>query len=473
MSDFSSLLPPEIYPHKIRLSTETLSWLEANLERNLSLQDFAERLFNLIAEHEIIDAEIAYMAVKAGVMTSKLSKVIDLGEAKHPAIKAYQALALLFRNNFSLADDYLEEAEAEAERMDDILVLAEVFGIKIYLFNARYQFFQGIKIIQKAFEFFDSSKNKQLVEKNPSFLQWIRISGAKSLLKLGNLPEALYTNKRALKLSNDRFFKSFSLLGIGHCFDLIGKTAESIKYYQKALKEAYEVKSYNLISIIYNRLGMAVAWRMDKLIDGENYFSEAIQSAERGECFWLKEGPQWNLIALYRAKKDYNSAIHEIENIIESTRKIGESRTELIALLNLGELLEEKGDLREATKVRDAADSLASIIGIDVEEFYESDDQEESDEDDDEIDNQEDDETAEYEYDNSDEANDKSDYNGSNNDDYEYFERDDAYYKEEDDSSELFARDNGNPNYSIDENSLDGEDDSDDILRKFFEKKKR
>ena len=328
MSYFSNLLPPEILPHKIRLSDEALKWLEVNLEKNLHLDIFADRLFDLINELEIIDAEIAYMAVKAGVMTSKLGKVIALGEAKHPAIKVYQALAYLFMNNFSLAEDYLEKAEIEAERIDDVLVLAEVYGIKIYLYNARYQFFQGVKVIQKAFVILDKGKNRKIVDANPAFLQWIRKSGAKSLLKLGNVPEALYTNRRALKLSNDRFFNSLSLLGLGHCFDLLGKTADSIRYYQKALKKANEIKAYNVISILYNRLGMALAWRMDKISDGENYFSEAIQSAEQGDCLWLKEGPQWNLIALYRAKKDYNSAINGIEQIIDATRRIGESRTE-------------------------------------------------------------------------------------------------------------------------------------------------
>ena len=358
----SNYLPPEVIPHKIRLSAEALEWLEKNLERNLSLDKFTDKLFDLIEQNEIIDAEIAYIACKTGVMTGKLNKVINLGEAKHPAIQAYQALAHLFTNNFASAEVLLEKAEQGAEMLNDVLVLAEIYGIKIYLSNARYQFFQGVKIIQKAFELLDRGKNRSIIDANPAFMQWIRISGSKSLLKLGNVPESLYTNKRALKLADDRFFKSLALLGIGHCYDLIGKTEEAVQYYKKALKHSSEIKAYNIISIIYNRLGMALAWRMDKLIDGETYFSEAIVSAERGESLWLKEGPQWNLIALYRAKKDYNSAIVEVEEIIESARRIGESRTELIALLNLGELLEEKGDIRESTKVREAADSLASII---------------------------------------------------------------------------------------------------------------
>ena len=466
----SNFLPPEIIPHKVRLSPEALSWLRANVEHDLSLEKFTNRLFELIEQHEIIDAEIAYIACKAGVMTSKLGKVIDLGEAKHPAIQAYQALAHLFTNNFILADELLEQAEVGAEKIHDILVLAEIYGIRIYLYNARYQFFQGVKVIQKAFEVLDRGKNRQLIEANPSFLQWIRLAGAKSLLKLGNVPEALYTNKRALKLSNDRFFKSMSLLGIGHCYDMIGKTADSVQYYKSALKHANEIGSYNIISIIYNRLGMALAWRMDKLQDGETYFSEAILSAELGESLWLKEGPQWNLIALYRAKKDYNSAIVEIEEIIESARKIGESRTELIALLNLGEILEEKGDEREASKVREAAESLASLIGIDVDEFYESEEQEGEEElDEQEADMADSDEEEEYE-----------DNEGV---EYEYYDQeDDLSFIDDNNPSYEVDREERDRQYPFDKDYFDGDnidnidvdtDDSDDILRKFFEKKGR
>ena len=454
----SNFLPPEISSHQIRLSKEALQWMEEHIDKNLPLEKFTDKLFDLIEQNEIIDAEIAYMACKAGVMTSKLAKVVKLGEAKHPAIKAYQALAYMFMNNFILAEEYIEKAETEAEKLDDVLVLAEIYGIKIYLYNARYQFFQGVKIIQKAFEVLDKGKNKLIVETNPTFLQWIRISGAKSLLKLGNIPEALYTNKRALKLSNDRFFKAFSLLGIGHCYDLIGKTNESIQYYKRALKHASEIKSYNLISIIYNRLGMALAWRMDKPTDGETYFSEAIISAERGESLWLKEGPQWNLIALYRAKKDYISAINEIEEIIDSARVVGESRTELIALLNLGELLEEKGDLKEATKVREAADSLATLIGIDVEEFYESDDEDQADDSDDEFDDNID-------------IDEEDTYEASNESEYDYYKKDDSLFVDDEENSDVFEKEEDQSKYQTDEDFTEDYDDSDDILRKFFEKK--
>lgn len=469
----SNFLPVEVVSHTVRLSKEAIQWLEENIERNLSLDQFTEKLFELIDQNEIIDAEIAYIACKAGVMTSKLAKVINLGEAKHPAIRAYQGLAYLFLNNFTMAEEFLEKAELEAEKIQDILVLAEIYGIKIYLYNARYQFFQGVKIIQKAFEIMDKSKNRSLIDANPAFLQWIRISGAKSLLKLGNIPEALYTNKRALKIAtqgNDRFFKSYAYLGVGHCFDLIGKTNEAVVNYKKALKIAHELKAYNLISIIYNRLGMAVAWRMDKLSDGESYFSEAIISAEMGECLWLKEGPQWNLIALYRAKKDYNSAINEIHDIIESTRKVGESRTELIALLNLGELLEEKGELKEATKVREAAESLATLIGIDVDEFYESDEEEELEE------GEDSDEEVEFE---------AEDFDTDQPAGYEFEVDEDLAYRENHDMDDVLEKSDFASKFQFDdrfndenENGADTNNDvedeeinnSDDILRKFFRK---
>ena len=453
-----SSLPTELQAHEIRLAPEVLEWIQHNLKA-VSLSDFADKIIDLVKTEEVVDAEVAYLACKAGVMTGKLGKVVSLDwEPRHPAVRAYQGLAYLFMNNFTIADKFINQAELEAEKLDDVLLLAEIYGIKIYLYNARYQFFQGVKVIQKAFELLDRGKNRDIVDQNPHFIQWIRISGAKSLLKLGNVPEAIYTNKRALKLANDSFFKSFALLGLGHCFDMVGKTNEAIKNYRLALRYAIDIQANNLLSIIYNRLGMALAWRMDNMNEGETFFSEAIIHAEEGEGLWLKEGPQWNLIALYRAKKDYPSAIKSLENIIEEARKIGESRTELIALLNLAELLEEKNDLNESSKVREAAESLANLIGINVEDFYEFDDEEE-DLDEGDIDSEEE---------SFDEFDDIEESRFENDTDYtEMFDNDPLIKKysldnDVDEQQDFFPK----------ESDFDKEDDSDDILRKFFNKKR-
>jgi tetratricopeptide (TPR) repeat protein len=375
-------LPSELKCHQNRLDPVLLHWLadQSQNKNQQSLAEFTDMIFELISKHEVIDGELAYMACKGGVMTGKLTKVIALGKSKHPAILAYQGLAYLFMNNFVKAEELIEKAQIMCEKIKtaDLYINAEVQGIHIYLNNARYQFFQGVKLLQ---EMFDSLKeHKENIKQNTAFFQWIRISGAKSLLKLGYIQEAIYTNKRALHESgDDSFFRSFALLGLGHCFDMLGNTKKAIHYYKSALKLAYKIKAYNLLSIIFNRMGMTSAWRLDNIHQGETFFSEAIQHADKGEGIWLKEGPSWNLIALYRVRKDYEKAIKSLENIIEIARQGGESRTELIGLLNLGELLEEKGDLKEATKAREAAESLATLIGVELEDFYDLVDEEDED----------------------------------------------------------------------------------------------
>lgn len=371
----TSILPPEIEFHRSRLSPETLVWLKSEIQPNLPLESFAQSLLDLITkltfEHGLpVDSEVVYLAFKTGVFTGKLQQVLSFNwEKMHPAIRAYQGMALLLMNNFSKAEQYLNKARKDAELSQDIAVLGEVFGLQIFLANAQYKFIQGVHLLQESLSLVLSPKNKDYF----SFFQWIRVSGAKSLLKLGNVQEAIHINKRAIIIAeklNDSFFHSFGLLGLGHCFDMISKTPEAIKNYQKAINLAKDIKAQSLMSIIYNRLGMVWAWKQDNLKRGEGYFTEAVNQADNSESFWLREGPQWNLMALYRKQKSYFKAIQSIENIIKSAQKVGESRTELIAYLNLIELLEAKGELGKAELVRETVESLASILDIDLHSYY-------------------------------------------------------------------------------------------------------
>ncbi|MHA2105560.1 MAG: tetratricopeptide repeat protein, partial [Candidatus Hodarchaeales archaeon] len=135
-------------------------------------------------------------------------------------------------------------------------------------------------------------------------------------------------------------------------------------------KLAQKINSNNLVSIIYNRLGMASAWRLNNLDDGTEYFKRAILFSNKGESHWLKDGPMWNLAAAYQSKKDFTKAINTIQEIAFNARQAGESRTELIATLNLAQLLEEVGNYDEARKTRDAGESLASILGISLNDSY-------------------------------------------------------------------------------------------------------
>jgi tetratricopeptide (TPR) repeat protein len=357
--------------HLSRLSPDTLQWLKSNISPELSFSDWIHELLNIISDmiskNLPIDAEVAYLAVKGGVMTGKLHQVVSF-DSTDPAIRGYQGLAWLFMNKFSKAEEFLSYSRKKADQLKDPAIIGEIMGMYIYLANARYQFFLGVQILQQALPLILKKENLPLAD----FFQWLRIAGAKSLMKLGNIQEAIYVNKRALEIakkSNDHFFHAFALLGLGHCLDMVGKTSEAIKNYEKALVSARKINALNILSIIYNRLGMSWAWRLDNFNRGLDFFQQAVLNADIGESFWLREGPQWNLAALYRSKKEFNKAIQSIQDIIDSAQKAGESRTELIAYLNLIEILESKGDSKEAKRVREAAESLAQLIGMDLSEI--------------------------------------------------------------------------------------------------------
>jgi tetratricopeptide (TPR) repeat protein len=408
------LFPPEIAYHASRISKETMYWLEQQFQEKLanekkpsqkmSLATIADIYLDMVEQSPILDAEVVYIAIKLGVFTGKLSRILKFDwPNKASCMLAYQGLALVFMNRFKDAEDSLQLAEKKAYLEKDDATLLETWGIMIYLENARYAYYQGVEILRQALDFYEKIKEDDYRQKLSPFMQFVRISGAKSLLKLGNLPKCLALNQIALEEANrqnDRFFRSSVLLSIGHALDMVGKTEDSIKIYFKALKIAKHIKAHNIVSIIYNRLGMAAAWRLNKLDEGTLYFQEAIAYSDRGEGLWLKEGPQWNLVAAYQAKRDYKSAINLVQDIAFNARIVGESRTELIATLNLAQLLEENGDFKEAEKVREAGESLATLLGInlteqevemelDDETYEENSMEEESDEEGSEVDEQE------------------------------------------------------------------------------------
>ena len=380
----NELFPPEIQCHKQRLSDYSLSWLEeqfnAYIEEktkssaeldSISYPDLTDFYFQLLNSELPVDAEIAYIAVKLGVITGNLSKIHQINWTnKAPSILMYQGLALIFMNKFIEASKLLKEAENKALKENDDAVLFETWGITIYLENARYAYYKGIKIYDKALSHYNSLSSEEKEKFSPYF-QWVRIASAKSLLKTGNVRECLYLNQGALNEADktkDKFFRSFSLLGLGHALDLVGQIKESTRLYLKGLKLAKKIHANNLISIIYNRLGMASAWRLNNLDDGTEYFQRAVLYSNKGEGHWLRDGPMWNLAAAYQSKKDFANAINTIQEIAFNARQAGESRTELIATLNLAQLLEEIGNFDEARKTRDAGESLASILGISLKE---------------------------------------------------------------------------------------------------------
>lgn len=383
-------LPPEIGYHTPRLSELSRVWLKEEFyqfvskeeSKNKNLDSFTrinltDFYFNLLRNDEPVDAEIVYLIVKLGVLSGQLTRVLSLRwPNKAPSVLAYQGLALIFMNKFLEAEEYLNEAEEKASIESDSAVLLETWGFKIYLENARYSYHRGLKIYDKALAYYKAIKNEQTREELSPFFQWVRIAGAKSLLKTGNVKECLYLNQNALNEANknkDKFFRSFSLLGLGHALDLVGQIKESVRLYLKALKLAQKIHAYNLVSIIYNRLGMASAWRLNNLDEGAEYFQRAVLFSNKGEGFWLKDGPMWNLAATYQSKKDFAKAIHTIQEIAFNARQAGESRTELIATLNLAQLFEEIGNLDEAKKTRDVGESLANILGISLKDSEQED----------------------------------------------------------------------------------------------------
>ncbi|MHA1984394.1 MAG: hypothetical protein ACW967_08570, partial [Candidatus Hodarchaeales archaeon] len=137
--------PPEIKFHKKRFDNFSLNWLEDQFAKfvgeikvsdktqsQISYQNLADFYLNLLESDLPVDAEIAYVAVKLGVITGKLTNVLNINWSnKAPSILLYQGLANMFMNNFGEAEKLLVEAENKASKENDDAVLLETWGIQI------------------------------------------------------------------------------------------------------------------------------------------------------------------------------------------------------------------------------------------------------------------------------------------------------------------------------------------------------
>lgn len=375
-----SVLPPELAAHKTRLSRKTFDWLSAELGNDLPLDEFGAALLDLVEANAVVDTEVAYLAAKAGVITGQLEAVIALHwEPRHPAVRAYQALAWLFLNSVTEAERNLRLAEDDAQALNDPLVDVDILGVKAFVANALHDYPLGVEALGKTRQLV--KRNHQLASDNQEFFSFALVVGAKSLLKLGRTQKALQLSLQVLRQNtSNRFIRSLGLINVGHCLDVMGKTREAVSRYKRALQLAQTINAYPVISIAQNRLGMAIAWRMDDLLTGQQYFAEALRSADLGQALWLREGPLWNLTAVHQALEDWPAAIEVMRSVVDSAQRVGQSQTELVSLLNLAELLEEDGQHHEAAKTREAAHGLATIIGVDMGDLEDDEEEDEEEE---------------------------------------------------------------------------------------------
>ena len=87
---------------------ESYQWLKSELESEspLGIAKFATKLLDILSEMNNkalpIDAEILYLAFKAGVFTGRLNQIVAFNwdNNMHPGVRAYQGMAWLLMNNF-------------------------------------------------------------------------------------------------------------------------------------------------------------------------------------------------------------------------------------------------------------------------------------------------------------------------------------------------------------------------------------
>ena len=88
----------------------------------------------VVEKNLITDPEFVWLAVKAGVITGQLNRVLDFSwKFNHPGLRAQAAVALSFKGQTNEALELLKAAEKEAEILaaqnpDDLEIMVEING---------------------------------------------------------------------------------------------------------------------------------------------------------------------------------------------------------------------------------------------------------------------------------------------------------------------------------------------------------
>jgi tetratricopeptide (TPR) repeat protein len=368
---YYELFPSELHLHINRLSDETLSaWEQIRFDETLfpqsqpSFADYANVLSRVVEKGLISDPEFIWLTAKAGIITGQLNRVLDFSwKFNHPGLRAQAALALSYKGQTNEALELLKAAEREAEILaakdpDDLEILVEINGSRAFTLTVLKKFQEAIG------EYLKASQVSEPESRLEQWLQQARVRYAYSLLKLSFTSDASAVNQKVLDLanqSNDRYFKSQALNGIGHCQDRIGKTDEALEMYSQALNESESIQAINITSIILNRVGMALAWRKKDLDTSIDYFRRAIASAQEGSSSWLEFGPMANLAIVKKMKGAYFEAGELFEAVKDRTinSESGDLNDQLFAYMNLSDIYQELGDIERANESKKIAQDLA------------------------------------------------------------------------------------------------------------------
>lgn len=367
---------PELNLHLRRLTTNQVKDLiEFASVNHWEIKDFhqisqeLEEFISTRSSSESKFSELLYLQAKFLFFAGDLAKLNDLftltaAMQNIPGVQLFYGLGLAFQGYSKEGLEILKQIDLDLYKNDHIVKL-ERMGATLFIYSIKRDYLTVSEYFFRMYNYFDSL-NDVTDELRAHLLPWAYLRHAYSLRAQGKISQAIELLSKCQHDLHDfphRFFQVMFLTLLGHCHHNLGNIKRAIELYDHAIDVAVEIQSWILLSILYNRVALAMmAQRKPNL--AKKYFQMAVTQAKKGSANWLVIGPLANLAQYKLAEGKINEAINDYHQFVEVASGTGDERELCYAQFTLAELYKGIGDIPKSKYFLSEGFKLALKLGI-------------------------------------------------------------------------------------------------------------
>ncbi|MFX0170731.1 MAG: tetratricopeptide repeat protein [Candidatus Hodarchaeota archaeon] len=366
---------PELNLHLKRMTPNQAKILiKYGIKQHWDIKDFyqiSEELEEYIILHSPPEpdySELIYLQAKLLFFSGNLLKLNDIyaltaASRNVLGVQIYYALGLAFQGHSKQGLDILNQIDSEMF-MNDSFVKVEFLNIKLFIYSIKRNHLKVADYYSQIIAYCDS--HIESAELKAHVLPWAYLRQAYTIRSRGKVVEALdliTKCQRDLNVFPHRFFQVMVFTLLGHCHHNLGNIDEALKFYDQAIDLALETHARILLSILYNRVGMAMAGQKQPQL-AKKYYQKAVTQARKAGAEWLQIGPLANLAYWKISIGAVKEAIDDFHQFIEIAASVGDERELCYAQLTLAELYRGIGDVAKTKYFLSKGFDLAVKLGL-------------------------------------------------------------------------------------------------------------
>ncbi|UCE14222.1 MAG: tetratricopeptide repeat protein [Candidatus Heimdallarchaeota archaeon] len=328
-----------------------------------------EEFINTRSPSEPNYSELLYLQAKFLFFAGDLEKLNDFftltsASQNIPGVQLFYSLGLAFQGHSKEGLEILKQIDPKLYE-NDLVVKLELLGVTLFIHSIRRDYFSVSELFFQISEI-SSQKSDIKAHTKAHLLPWAYLRQAYSIRAKGQVFKALdliNECQRDLGKYPHRFFQSMVWTLIGHCHHNLGNIEKALAFYDQAIDLALEIQSWVLLTILYNRVGMAMNVQSKPSL-ARKYFQKAVDQAKTAHAHWLEIGPLANLVQWRLSEGQIEEAINDYHQFVEVASGAGDEYESCYAQLALAELYRQVGDIPKSKYFLNSGFKLALKLGI-------------------------------------------------------------------------------------------------------------